>query len=891
MSRPTAARFLVVFCAVFAAGFAMRGQAVREVTLAELRRSFLNPPDDARIMMRWWWFGPSVEKAELARELETMKAGGIGGVEIQPVYPLALDDPEHGFKNHAYLSSDFLDSVKFANEKARSLGMRVDITLGSGWPYGGPHIPVTMASSRLRVDRVDVDAGVGSVAMPDMGAGEKLLGISMENRDANEVSTTTVRPPARGVARLPVSLKGKSVVTFFIASRTGMQVKRPSVGADGFVLDHLDRAAIDHHLRVAGEPLLRAFGAQPPTAVFSDSLEVYGADWTGDFLEEFRKRRGYDLFPHLKELVDTSDESGAVRNDWGKTLTELTEERYLAPLNAWARAHRTKLRSQTYGTPPVTLSSMATVDLPEGEGVNWRGFSSTRWVTSANHLYGRTVSSSETWTWLHSPVFRATPLDMKAEADVHFLQGVNQLVGHGWPYSPPSAGEPGWRFYAAAVFNQHNPWWIAMPEIAKYMQRVSFVLRQGKPVADVAVYLPLADARAKAALGKVSLNEAMPELLGADVVPTILDAGYAFDFIDDGAIEKVGFAGFKVLVLPGVERIPLASLKKIEAFAAAAGKVIALRRLPSLAPGLMEQKDSAAIQALAAKLFPAGPRELRFELDPAGPDFSAPTGVGFVHRKLPAADVYFVANTANQAVRGNAFVRSVAKRIESWDPTTGEMREATTALLSGRTSLALDLAPYESRVFVFSNEAASMPSAKPPTTGAVLDVSEGWTVKFGSRVENMPKLRSWADSAETKFYSGTATYEKTVTVPAEFLKGDAVLDFGSGTPTRPIITNRPGMRAWLDSPVREAAAVYVNGKLVGTVWRPPYEVRLTGLRAGSNDLRIVVGNLAINAMAGSSLPDYKLLHLKYGRRFDPQDLVNLQPLPAGILGPVVLRSR
>ena len=98
----------------------------------------------------------------------------------------------------------------------------------------------------------------------------------------------------------------------------------------------------------------------------------------------------------------------------------------------------------------MTLSSNALVDLPEGEGPQWRQFSFTRWATSAAHVYGRPIASSETWTWLHSPPFRATPLDMKAEADRFFLQGINQLMGHGWAYSPPSAGEPGWRFYAAA---------------------------------------------------------------------------------------------------------------------------------------------------------------------------------------------------------------------------------------------------------------------------------------------------------------------------------------------------------------------------------------------------------------------------------------------------------
>src|SRR5262249_5901940 len=151
----------------------------------------------------------------------------------------------------------------------------------------------------------------------------------------------------------------------------------------------------------------------------------------------------------------------------------------------------------------------------------------------------------------------------------------------------------------------------------------------------------------------------------------------------------------------------------------------------------------------------------------------------------------------------------------------------------------------------------------------------------------MQRLRSWTDDEETRHYAGQAIYTKTISVAADFLVGGAlVLNFGEGTPVAPThLTN--GTRAWLESPVREAARVYVNDQLAGCVWHPPYEVRVTKLlHAGENKIRIEVGNLAINALAGQSLPDYRLLNLRYTERFQPQDMENLRPQPAGLLGPV-----
>jgi hypothetical protein len=859
-------------------------------SVADLHRAFDNPPDDSRIMMRWWWFGTAVVKPELERELRTMKEGGIGGVEIQPVYPVVLDDPARSLINLPYLSDEFLDDVRFANDTARSLGLRVDITLGSGWPYGGPHTPVTEASGRLRVARASIPAGATSLPLPIIGPGEAFL--------AAFAGTSRLEQAAGGSLTIPEGTPAHEAL-FFIASRTRQEVK-PAAGADGPVLDHYSRTAIEDHLHFVGDRLMRAFGDHPPYAVFSDSLEVYGADWTGDFLAEFAKRRGYDLTPHLPALAgDMGEKTLAIRHDWGLTLTELAGEHYLTPIREWAAAHHTRFRSQTYGTPPVALSSNALVDLPEGEGSAWRRFTATRWASSASHLYGRPVTSSETWTWLHSPVFRATPLDMKAEADRHFLQGINQLIGHGWPYSPPQAGEPGWHFYAAAVFNAHNPWFMAMPDIARYLQRVSFLLRQGDPVTDVALYLPTADAYAGFTLGHDSVNQAMDRLIAPNIVPQILDAGYNFDCIDDGAIAKVGIP-HPALILPSVERIPLATYRKIEEYVRRGGIVIATGRAPSLAPGFKEaDTDTPAIRQLSQRLFETAGAPGRLLRDDGKlgetiraalpPDMSSAPEVGFVHRKLPFADIYFVVNSTNHAIHHEAVFRVKDAEGAWWNPFSG------TATDAGSARIDLDLAPYESRVIVFSQTRFPAPAASAPAN-TIADWSGGWRLTFpGAAPVSLDALRSWTDIEGRANYSGQATYEKSVTVDASVLAShrELYLDFGEGTPvTVEERRSGSGMRALLESPIREAARVWVNGKDAGSVWCAPYRVDVTGLlHAGENAVRVVVANLALNELAAEPLPDYRPLIAKYGDRFQDQDMRNLKPLPAGLLGPVRLMAR
>ena len=679
-------------------------------------------------------------------------------------------------------------------------------------------------------------------------------------------------------------------------------------------MDPFSRQAVADHLKAVGEPLVGAFGATPPYAVFSDSLEAYGADWTPELPAEFLKRRGYDLLPHLPELVAGGTPAAEkVRHDWGKTLTELVDENYLSQINSWAIAHHTRFRSQTYGEPAVSLSSQRLVALPEGEGPRWKAFSTLRWASSANHLFGNNVTSAETFTWLHSPVFRATPLDMKAEVDLHFLMGVNQIICHGWPYSPPQVGEPGWSLYAAAVFNDHNPWHPVMPDVARYIQRVSHLLRQGEPANQVALLLPTDDAWSAFSPGKVTVTGEMSRLITPSLMSAILSAGYNVDFTDAATIDRLGIH-HEILVIPPTDRIPVSTLEKIQQYVAGGGKVISVGRPPSLDD---EGQTNPQISALSHQLFSAANGSFVSAESALGdalrkaaaPDLQLSGGkdeIGFIRRELPTADIYFVANTSNRPVSAHAAFSTAHKSGERWDADTGM------PLPGGVTpgDVAIELAPYESAVFVFSDAPIVAPAPRRPAA-QLADFSADWQVTFPSlrKLVTERVLADWITDPATKFYSGVGVYQRDFIVKG-LPAGQVFLQVDGGTPVaepiqassdetarpagsplpNPLVTRTgPGMQAWYNPPIREAAVVFINGHRAGALWHPPYRLEVGPyLKPGENHIEIRVYNTAINAWAAQPPHDYKPLIAKYGNRFQMQDLDKVQPVPSGLLGTIRL---
>jgi hypothetical protein len=264
--------------------------------------------------------------------------------------------------------------------------------------------------------------------------------------------------------------------------------------------------------------------------------------------------------------------------------------------------------------------------------------------------------------------------------------------------------------------------------------------------------------------------------------------------------------------------------------------------------------------------------------------------IGFIRRKLPAADIYFVANTSNHPVSVRATFATTHTFGQHWDADTG----ATVAgfAYAGTAAIPVNLAAYESAIFVFSNTPSRIPSVDGP--GAqIADLSADWKVTFTATNSSISEhvLADWMSDPATRFYSGEAVYERDFTL-SKMPAGAIFLDVDGGTAlTIPPKLKGPGMRAWYDPPVREAAIVYMNGRRVGSLWHPPYRLAVSGsVKQGQNRLVIKVYNTAINAWAALPPHDYQPLIAKYGDRFQMQDLDQVKPVPSGLLGTIHLVS-
>ena len=803
----------------------------------------------------WWWMGSAVSKEDITWQLENFSTAGIGGVHIIPIYGVT------GYEKKLipYLSKEWMEMLGFTVSEGKRLGLGVDMTTGTGWPFGGKQITPDIAAKKFRIS------------------------------------------------------DGK-----FFTEPTNQKVKRAAPGGEGLVLDHFSKVAIQRYLQTFDS----AFANQDlrPRAMYNDSYEVYGANWTNTFLDEFKKRRGYDLQTQILAFTDTSNQvnSALVKMDYHQTLSELLYENFTAGWTQWSKSKKFITRNQAHGSPGNILDLYALADIPETESFGTSRFSipglrieenyeperfgtpnplAMKFASSAAHVAGKKLVSSETATWLGDH-FKVSLSQVKPQVDELFTAGINHVFYHGITFSPKDEPYPGWLFYASTNFGIHSHFWKQLPLLNQYIARCQHLLQNSEPDNDLLVYFPIQDLWAQS--GNIQLLDVhhtekwlMASPFGK-LCHQLQQEGFTFDYISDRWLAQLvvnksgelntGSVSYKALLIPSAKYLPENTLKSLLQLAEKGAQIIFTGQIPQAVTGFYDHgirnekfnKDIKKLQSHTKNVFANTKlNEIlkRFSILPE--NFSG-NGLSFIRKKYNGKTIYFIANLDDQFKEGWIELSTLIGSMQVYDPLTDSTRVLPNRQSRNkRTEVYVSLLPGQS-CFLIGNDEATKSENFNPKPFKSLELSGNWKINFVEgkpklpSPATLPKLSSWTtlpDSAA--YFSGTASYSLVFDLPDSALrKNKYIIDLGD---------------------VRESATVLLNGKNIGTAWCIPFQLEIdkSMLKEKNNELKIAVTNLAANYMRlrDKKLPEWKKFYeinfvdIKYR----PFDASNWQAMPSGLL--------
>ncbi|MGI8637586.1 MAG: glycosyl hydrolase, partial [Segetibacter sp.] len=332
----------------------------------------------------------------------------------------------------------------------------------------------------------------------------------------------------------------------------GKMVERAAPGGEGYAIDHFSADAVRNYFKRFDEAF-KGHDVSYVRALFNDSYEVDDAsgqsNWTPNLLKEFQQRRGYDLRNYLPALFGKADaeKNSRVLFDYRTTIGELILEDFTMEWKKWGTTKGAIIRNQSHGSPANLLDLYGAIDIPETEGDDILRY---KFATSAAHVMGKPLASSESGTWLNEH-FLSSWGDVKKALDLFLLGGVNHIFYHGVAYSPKEERWPGWLFYAAVHFQQTNPQWKDFHQLNEYVARVQSFLQKGKPANDILVYYPLADRYSIPENALLQHFDGMGrEFAGTDfekISIWMLNNGYSFDFFSDRQLQNFTLLESKII--------------------------------------------------------------------------------------------------------------------------------------------------------------------------------------------------------------------------------------------------------------------------------------------------------------------------------------------------------
>ena len=823
------------------------------------------PTQEAKPGVRWWWMGSAVDKENLKWNLDEYAKAGIGAVEITPLYGVQGND-----KNDIpYLSQKWMDMLQFVEKENKQVGIETDMATGTGWPFGGPWVPLNEAACKAVFVDTIVDVK------------QKLMDI-----DFNVPQKERAFAKLKVIKAFPVEgeKKKKRVIALY-ESRTRQKVKRAAPGGEGYVIDHFDSTAVAHYLQHIDSAFVASKTPYPHT-FFNDSYEVYGANWSPTLLTEFEKMHGYKLQDKFPEFLDGD---AIVVSDYRETLGSMLLHNFTEQWTKWAHERGAITRNQAHGSPANLIDCYAAVDIPEIEGFgltdfgikglrkdrgytrpNYSDLSMLKYAPSAAHITGKKFTSSETFTWL-TEHFRTSLSQMKPDMDLMFCAGVNHMFFHGTAYSPKNDPWPGWKFYASVDMSPTNSIWRDAPEFMKYITNCQTYLQWGQPDNDFLVYLPVRDMwrnDTKKWLMQFdihSMAKKAPEFI--KVILDIDKAGFDCDYISDnylrtctfkdGMIETAAGTRYKGLIIPGNNVMPSDVIQHISDLKAQGAKII--------------KGDNTEAMAQAAQ-----PELIRKQL-----------GLKMIRRSNDIGHHYFISNLTSNDIHTLVAIATGEKHGIWYNPMTGEYNAAN---ISDK-GLDINLRSGESRILICSNKPVSewnagkeianvAPAPQIVEKGSCIDLTaNNWNLSFAEEQPQVGKtyqlqgLKTWESLDEkTKVTMGTGIYETTFKLSKDDAKKQWAIDLGD---------------------VRESARVYINGKYIGCAWAVPYILNCKdALVKGKNTIRIEVTNLPANRIAELDRQGVKWRKMKeinvVNINYKKTTYENWAPVPSGLNGSVKL---
>jgi len=682
-------------------------------------------------------------------------------------------------------------------------------------------------------------------------------------------------------------------------SLTGARNSPASPEATGLEVDKLSKSHVkayfDNYLGQYQDTVGTLMGKRGLQYVITDSWEAGVQNWTDDMIAEFAKHRGYDMRPWLPVLtgriVESAEASDRFLWDFRKTIADLTAENHYDQLTALLRARDMGRYTESHENgrafiadgmdvkrnAAVPMSAMWTAGPNQATE---RYDADVRESASVAHIYGQNLVAAESLT-AGSGAWSFSPETLKPTADRLLAMGLNRFVIHTSVHQPSNDKIPGLGLgQFGQWFTRHETWAEQAKVWTTYLARSSYVLQQGKFVADI-IYYYGEDSNITALFGSRS-----PEI----------PAGYNFDYVNtdalmnrlsvtNGQITTATGMSYRVLGLdPNSRHMSLAVLRKIRDLVNAGATVVGPKPIDSPS----QADDQAEFKTIADQLWGPGIgkgkvyggqtiAEALTTLQMT-PDFEygkpqRDTNLLFVHRRLADGDVYWVNNRNARVEILDAGFRVTGKAPEFWHADTGVTEPASYRIANGRTTVPLRLEPNDA-VFVVFRRASTAPARTLPLQAETkLGMVQGsWDVAFQSNRGapakiSLDALNSWSDNSDTgvKYFSGTGTYTKTIQAPADWFKA--------------------GAKLWLDlGDVKNIAEVTVNGKPLGILWKTPFRVDVTSvLKPGANTLEIKVTNLWVNRLVGDQQPNVTNKFTYTAQQFYR---VDSPLLPSGLLGPV-----